>query len=104
VHGLKKDKKMLKYRFWKLIRIAIAAGTLGVFLVPIAGQNKRSTDNAAIQPAATQAAASTAVIPKGCENGKMRCVTNAVRWQAAIQNANRRAKYMKNNNGKVPKP
>ena len=89
----------------KLIRIAITAGSLGVLLVPIAGQNKGSSGTAT-QPASAkqEASAQKVKVPKGCESGKMRCVTNDVRWQAAIQNADRRAKDKKNNNGKGQKP
>jgi hypothetical protein len=39
-------------------------------------------------------------VPKGCENGKMRCLTNDVRWQVAIQNADRRAANMRKHGGK----
>jgi hypothetical protein len=99
-----KDKQMIKYRSTKLIRLAILAGSLGILQIPMAGQNKGSAETATTQTAATQVAAAPFVkIPKGCENGKMRCITNAVRWQAAIQNADRRAKYLKENNGKGPK-
>jgi hypothetical protein len=39
-------------------------------------------------------------VPKGCENGKMRCVTNDVRWQAAARNADRRAEHKRKHGGK----
>lgn len=38
--------------------------------------------------------------PKGCESGKMRCLTNDVRWQAATKAADRRAAHMRKNGGK----
>jgi hypothetical protein len=45
-------------------------------------------------------AAKKPVVPKGCETGKMRCVTNDVRWQAAIKAADRRAANMRKQGGK----
>lgn len=38
-------------------------------------------------------------VPKGCQSGKMRCLTNDVRWQAAIKAADRRAAAKRNNGG-----
>ena len=40
------------------------------------------------------------VVPKGCESKKMRCLTNDVRWQAAIKAADRRAANLRKHGGK----
>lgn len=38
--------------------------------------------------------------PKGCQAGQMRCIGNDVRWQAAINNADRRAEHLRQTKGK----
>jgi hypothetical protein len=38
-------------------------------------------------------------VPKGCETGKMRCVTNNVRWQAAAKTADRQADHKRKHGG-----
>jgi hypothetical protein len=45
--------------------------------------------------------AAAAITPKGCASGKMRCLTNDVRWKAAIAAADRRAAYAKKHGGNV---
>ena len=37
---------------------------------------------------------------KDCRNGKMRCIDNDARWKAAIRNADRRAAYHSEDQGK----
>lgn len=73
---------------------ALAAGALGL------GVSPSRASGPAEQPQPPQASAqSEAKIsplpnqstkpPKDCRNGKMRCIDNDMRWQAAINNANR---------------
>jgi hypothetical protein len=52
------------------------------------------------QPAPPAAAATAPKAPpKGCKAGQMRCINNAMRKAAAIRNADRRARWLKQQKG-----
>ena len=79
---------------------------VGLFTVPLAfllcsGGSATAQEKAQAAASEQQPQAAKAPIPKGCASGKMRCVTNDVRWQAAIAAADRRAKWAKSHGGKV---
>ena len=69
---------------------ALGLGTLQLRAQTGTAAQSQSPDKPAAKPK----------VPKGCESGKMRCVSNNVRWEAAIQADDRRAADKKKHGGK----
>lgn len=83
-------------RTWfMLVRVLLLLAALGWGVV-----SGNATPVAAAPASATQTSAPKG-LPAGCKPGQMRCISNKLRWTAAINSANRRAGYMRVHGKKV---
>jgi len=79
---------MRKRTFFIVLRLLLALVALYCGVAP-----------SAAQPPTPPTSQKKAKLPKGCKAGQMRCINNAMRRAAAIRNADRRAKYMRQHKG-----
>lgn len=88
----------------KYLPLALAVCALAVGVLQGRAQNASplpANGSAVAGKIPTNPVANPATTPlKDCKNGKMRCVDSDTRWKVAIRNADRRAAYLRQTQGK----
>jgi hypothetical protein len=91
--------KMGKSKWLSTLRLLM--GLVVLFIgssLCLAQENGNANSNGQVK---SNAQSKQAGPPAGCKAGKMRCLNNKNRWDAAIRNADRRATELRKHHGEV---